>query len=322
MSAFAKAKKLQNRMEASLPSALLEEIGNTICVSDSRTDYDGGPLVTSEHAPPPSQQPTQWQCIGADGDASDKVEQLAAASAMANPLRSATAEVLERKCEYTREYVKATLLELRRASGFDAPLPLEWPSHNDGGHRLPLEWPSALATMMVKLQRSGEDVPVMKHSPPKYADFAKSVPPENPFTRAAAQDAEDSNASTHGRGTNQSNISQYNSRCSGSQINYHYHAAAPPAAAQPAATPTAPAAVAPPAAAQPAATAPAAAPPAASAPAASAPAATAPAAAQAAAAPPTSETQQLADVKAMFEQGLIPSHEIYEAKVRQILGLP
>ena len=94
-----------------------------------------GPLVTSEHAPPPSQQPTQWQCIGADGDASDKVEQLAAASAMANPLRSATAEVLERKCEYTRENVRGKWLELRRASGFDAPLPLEWPSHNDGGHR-------------------------------------------------------------------------------------------------------------------------------------------------------------------------------------------
>ena len=144
---------------------------------------------------------------------------------------------------------------------------------------------------------------------PTYANFAKSVPPQNPFTRAAAQDAEDSNASTHGRGTNQSNISQYNSRCSGSQINYHYHAAAPPAAAQPAAT------------------APAAAPPAASAPAASAPTATAPAAAPAAAAPPSSEAQQLAlreklaDMKAMFEQGLIPSREIYEDKVRQILGL-
>jgi hypothetical protein len=300
MSAFAKAKKLQNRMEASLPSALLEEIGNTICVSDSRTDYDGGPLVTSEHAPPPSQQPTQWQCIGADGDASDKVEQLAAASAMANPLRSATAEVLERKCEYTREYVKATMLELRRASGFDAPLPLEWPSHNDGGHRLPLEWPSALATMMVKLQRSGEDVPVMKHSPPKYADFAKSVPPRNPFTPASA----------HAGGTSQSNISQCNNRCTGSQISgdfaqpnsvhhyYHYPAIAPAAAAPPAATP-----------------------PAASAPAASAPTATAPAAAPAAAAPPSSEAQQLADMKAMFEQGLIPSREIYEDKVRQILGL-
>ena len=340
MSAFAKAKKLQNRMEACLPSHLLQDdngsnqlvgpFNNASEISHtarSSSGSDGGPLVTSEHAPPPSQQPTQWQCIGADGDASDKVEQLAAASAMANPLRSATAEVLERKCEYTREYVRATMLELRRASGFDAPLPLEWPSHNDGGHRLPLEWPSALATMMVKLQRSGEDVPVMKHSPPKYADFAKSVPPENPFTRAAAQDAEDSNASTHGRGTNQSNISQYNSHCSASQINYHYHAAAPPAAAQPAATPTAPAAVAPPAAAQPAATAPAAAPPAASAPAASAPTATAPAAAPAAAAPPSSEAQQLAlreqlaDMKAMFEQGLIPSREIYEDKVRQILGL-
>ena len=60
-------------------------------------------------------------------------------------------------------------------------------------------------------------------------------------------------------------------------------------------------------------------------PAASAPAATAPAAAPAAAAPPSSEAQQvreqLADMKAMFEQGLIPSREIYEDKVRQILGL-
>jgi hypothetical protein len=301
--------------------------------------------VTSEHAPPPSQQLTQWQCIGADGDASDKVEQLAAASAMANPLRSATAEVLERKCEYTREYVKATMLELRRASGFDAPLPLEWPSHNDGGHRLPLEWPSALAIMMEKLQRSGEDVPVMKPGPPKYADFAKSVPPRNPFTPASA----------HAGGTSQSNISQCNHRCTGSQISgdfaqpnsvhhyYHYPviapaAAAPPAATAPAAAPpaasapaasaptaTAPAA-APPAASAPAAsapttTAPAAAPPASSAPAASAPTATAPAAAPAAAAPPTSEAQQLADMKAMFEQGLIPSREIYEDKVRQILGL-
>ena len=80
-------------------------------------------------------------------------------------------------------------------------------------------------------------------------------------------------------------------------------------------------AIAPAAAAPPAATAPAAAPPAASAPAASAPTATAPAAAPAAAAPPSSEAQQLADMKAMFEQGLIPSREIYEDKVRQILGL-
>ena len=45
------------------------------------------------------------------------------------------------------------------------------------------------------------------------------------------------------------------------------------------------------------------------------------------AAPPSSEPQQLAlreklaDMKAMFEQGLIPSREIYEDKVRQILGL-
>ena len=40
-----------------------------------------------------------------------------------------------------------------------------------------------------------------------------------------------------------------------------------------------------------------------------------------AAAPPSSVAKQLADVKAMFEQGLIPSREIYENKVRQILGL-
>ena len=31
--------------------------------------------------------------------------------------------------------------------------------------------------------------------------------------------------------------------------------------------------------------------------------------------------EQLADMKAMFEEGLIPSREIYEDKVRQILGL-
>ena len=52
-----------------------------------------------------------------------------------------------------------------------------------------------------------------------------------------------------------------------------------------------------------------------------------PAAAPAAAALPSSEAQQLAlreqlaDMKAMFEQGLIPSRKIYEDKVRQILGL-
>ena len=98
---------------------------------------------------------------------------------------------------------------------------------------------------------------------PKYADFAKSVPPQNPFTPA----------STHG-GTSQRNISQYNNGCSGSQISgafaqsnsvhhyYHYPAIAP-----------------------------------------------------------SSKAQQLADMKAMFEQGLIPSREIYEDKVRQILGL-
>ena len=56
-------------------------------------------------------------------------------------------------------------------------------------------------------------------------------------------------------------------------------------------------------------------------PAAAPPAATAPAAAPAAAAPPSSEAQQLADMKEMFEQGLIPSREIYEDKVRQILCL-
>ena len=43
--------------------------------------------------------------------------------------------------------------------------------------------------------------------------------------------------------------------------------------------------------------------------------------AQTATAPPSSEAQQLADMKAIFEQGLIPSREIYEDKVRQILGL-
>ena len=134
----------------------------------------------------------------------------------------------------------------------------------------------------------------MKRGPPKYADFAKSVPPQNPFTPA----------STHGGTSSQRNISQYNNGCSGSQISgafaqpnsvhhyYHYPA-----------------------------TAPAAAPPAASAPAASAATATAPAAAPAATAPPSSEAQQLADVKDMFEQGLIPSREIYEDKVRHILGL-
>jgi len=83
------------------------------------------------------------------------------------------------------------------------------------------------------------------------------------------------------------NVHQYNHGCSGSQINYHCHAATPPAAAPPVAT------------------APAAAPPAASAPAASAPAAMAPAAA-----PRSSEAEQLADMKAMFEQGLM------EASVR------
>ena len=131
---------------------------------------------------------------------------------------------------------------------------------------------------------------------PTYANFAKSVPEQNPFPRADAQDAENCSASTHGRGTSQSNISQYNNGCSGSHYysqpnsvsnithNYNYSCA-------------------------------------------SAPTATAPAAAPATAAPPSSEAQQLAlreqlaDMKAMFEQGLIPSREIYEDKVRQILGL-
>ena len=163
-------------------------------------------------------------------------------------------------CKYTRANVRGRWLELQarlRASGVDAPLPLESPS---------LTIPETALAMM-------------KPGPPKYADFAKSVPPQNPFTPA----------STHG-GTSQSNISQYNNGCSGSHYysqpnsvsnithNYNYSCA-------------------------------------------SAPAATAPAAAPAATAPPSSEAQQLADMKAMFEQGLIPSREIYENKVRQILGL-
>ena len=196
--------------------------------------------------------------------------------------------------KYTRANVRGRWLELRDRLRDDAPLPLEWPSLT-----IPKE---ALATMMVLVPCSGEDV--KKRGPAKYADFAESMPPQNPFTPASA----------HG-GTSQSNISQYNNGCSGSQISgdfsqpnsvhhyYYYPAIAPPAAAPPAAT------------------APAAAPPTASAPAASAPAATAPATAPAAAAPPSSEAQQLANMKTMFEQGLIPSREIYEDKVRQILGL-
>ena len=144
-------------------------------------------------------------------------------------------------CKYTRANVRGMWLELRDRLRVDAPLPLEWPSST-----IP---ETALATM--------------KRGPPKYADFAKSVPPQNPFTPASA----------HG-GTSQSNISQYNNGCSGSQISgafaqpnsvhhyYHYPAIAP-----------------------------------------------------------SSKAQQLADMKAMFEQGLIPSREIYEDKVRQILGL-
>ena len=178
------------------------------------------------------------------------------------------------RSKYTRGDVRGKWLELRQrlqASGFDAPLPLE-PS---------LTIPkSFLATMMVELPHLGEDV--RKRGPAEYADFAKSVPQENPFTPASA----------HAGGTSQSNISEYNNGCSGSQSNsvsnithnYNYSCA-------------------------------------------SAPTATAPAAAPAAAAPPSSEAQQLAlreqlaDMKAMFEQGLIPSREIYEDKVRQILGL-
>ena len=351
MSAFAKAKKLQNRMEACLPSHLLQDVNgsnqlvgpfnNASEISHtarSSSGSDGGPLVTSEHAPPPSQQPTQWQCNGADGDASDKVEKRAAeverkcgshgggdhacapapalATAhvhdlVANELRgpmesgvmgdastegdSATGGASTcARWKYTRANVRGRWLELRDRLRDDAPLPLEWPSLT-----IPKE---ALATMMVLVPCSGEDV--KKRGPAKYADFAESMPPQNPFTPASA----------HG-GTSQSNISQYNNGCSGSQISgdfsqpnsvhhyYYYPAIAPPAAAPPAAT------------------APAAAPPTASAPAASAPAATAPATAPAAAAPPSSEAQQLANMKTMFEQGLIPSREIYEDKVRQILGL-
>ena len=178
-------------------------------------------------------------------------------------------------CKYTRANVRGKWLELRDRLRVGAPLPLETPS---------LTIPkTALATMMVLVPCSGEDV--VKRGPPKYADFAKSVPPQNPFTPASA----------HG-GTSQINISQCNNGCSGSHYysqpnsvsnithNYNYSCA-------------------------------------------SAPTATAPAAAPAAAAPPSSEAQQLAlreqlaDMKAMFEQGLIPSRKIYEDKVRQILGL-
>ena len=128
---------------------------------------------------------------------------------------------------------------------------------------------------------------------PKYADFA-SVPPQHPFTDGAAHDAENNATSAHG-GLSQINISHHNAQPNSvhhnSSQSFHYYncpAAAPPAAAPPASAPTAaPAAAAPPAAG-----------------------------------PPSSVAQQLADVKAMFEQGLIPSREIYEAKVRHILGLP
>ena len=251
----AKAKKLQNIMEATLPLALHKEIG----------------IATPPASSVPAIFETQHNhAAHCDNGVTYSVNTRQPRSTSQQP-----------PSQYTREYVRGRWLELR-ASGVNASL---------------VEWPSSTIPETV--------LATMKRGPPKYADFAKSVPPQNPFTPA----------STHG-GTSQRNISQYNNGCSGSQIcgdfaqpnsvhhYYHYPAIAPAAAAPPAAT------------------APAAAPPAASAPAASAPAATAPAAAQAAAAPPTSEAQQLADVKAMFEQGLIPSHEIYEAKVRQILGLP
>ena len=129
------------------------------------------------------------------------------------------------RCKYTRENVRGRWLELRdrlRASGVDAPLPLEWPS---------LTIPkTALATMVVLLPCSGEEV--LKRGPPKYADFAKSVPPQNPFTPASA----------HG------GISQYNNGCSGSQSNsvsnithnYNYSCASGPAATAPAAAPRRP----------------------------------------------------------------------------------
>ena len=183
------------------------------------------------------------------------------------------------RCKYTRGDVRGKWLELRDRLRVGAPLPLETPS---------LTIPeTALATM--------------EPGPPKYADFAKSVPPQNPFTPASA----------HGS-TSQYNITQYNYGTAPASIHstYHYHASTPAAT---------PATAAPPAASAPAASAPAAAAPTAAA--ASAPAAAAPTAPPAAA-PPNSEAQQLADVKAMFEQGLIPSREIYEAKVRQILSLP
>ena len=180
-------------------------------------------------------------------------------------------------CKYTRANVRGMWFELRDRKRVDAPLSLELPS---------LTIPqTALATM--------------KRGPPKYADFAKSVPPRNPFMPTSA----------HGD-ISQINIGQYNNGCSGSQIcgdfaqpssvHHYYHCSA----------------IAPPAAAPPVATAPAAAPPAASAPAASAPVAMA-----SAAAPPSSDALQLADIKAMFDEGLIPSLEIYEDKARQILGL-
>ena len=94
MSAFAKAKKLVNRMEASLLSALLEEIGNTICVADDL------------HGPMES---------GAMGDASTEGDSATGGASTRAP------------CKYTRGNVRGRWLELRaklQASGVDAPWPL------------------------------------------------------------------------------------------------------------------------------------------------------------------------------------------------------
>ena len=230
MSAFAKAKKLQNRMEASLPSALLEEIGNTICVADDLR----GPMESC-----------------AMGDASTEGDSATGSASTSAP------------CKYTRENVRGRWLEMRyrlQASGVDAPLPLKCPS---------LTIPkTALATMVVLLPCSGEEV--LKRGPPKYADFAKSVPPQNPFTPASAHGGTSQSISVHDNSTH-GDTSQSISVHDNSTHSHHYYE--PPAAAP------------------------------------------------AAAAPPSSVAKQLADVKSMFEQGLIPSREIYENKVRQILGL-
>ena len=225
----AKAKKLQNIMEATLPLALHKEIG----------------IATPPASSVPAIFETQHNhAAHCDNGVTYSVNTRQPRSTSQQP-----------PSQYTREYVRGRWLELR-ASGVNASL---------------VEWPSSTIPETV--------LATMKRGPPKYADFAKSVPPQNPFTPASA----------HG-GTSQINISQCNNGCSGSHYysqpnsvsnithNYNYSCA-------------------------------------------SAPAATDPAAAPAATAPPSSEAQQLADMKAMFEQGLIPSREIYEDKVRQILGL-